>query len=170
MDILLEVDIAFITVFRYEHSNREVWRDGRLVAIETRTDDDGDDYWLRGQATAAGFQVEGSSGSFLAPADVMPTSYWNPETVARSQLLDTQKGRLIEVAVAQNGADEVRLPEGSTEASRYAVTGDLKLDLWYSPEGEWVKTAFSLGGSDFAYARKTDPTELAKSEGSARDQ
>ena len=91
VDILLEVQIAFITVFRYRHQNREVWRDGKLLAIDTRTDDDGKDYWLRGRASTAGFQVEGSSGSFLAPADIMPTSYWNPETVKRRQMLDTQK-------------------------------------------------------------------------------
>ena len=49
VDILLEVNLAFITLFRYRHRNHEVWVDGRLAAIETETDDDGDKYWLRGR-------------------------------------------------------------------------------------------------------------------------
>lgn len=164
VDILLEVQIAFITLFRYRHRNNEVWRDGRLVSIDTETDDDGKDFWLRGRATDAGFQVEGSSGSFLAPAEIMPTSYWNPDTVNRRSLLDTQKGRLIEVSVAPAGRDGVRLPGGEVEAKRYALTGDLNLDLWYSDAGEWVKTAFSLRGSTFAYARKEASATLAGDE------
>ncbi|MDH3236354.1 MAG: DUF6134 family protein, partial [Alphaproteobacteria bacterium] len=91
IDIQLEVKFAFLTVFHYRHTNHEVWRDGRLVAIETKTDDDGESFWLRGWASEAGVVVDGSSGSFVAPADVMPTSYWNAETVTQNRLLDTQR-------------------------------------------------------------------------------
>ena len=164
IDILLEVQIAFITVFRYQHNNHEVWRDGRLVAIDTWTDDDGKDFWLRGRAVEGGLQVEGSSGSFLAPADIMPTSYWNIETVTRNEMLDTQKGRLISVDVAPAGSEAVKLPGGPADASRYKVTGDLALDLWYTEDGEWAKTAFNVRGSDFAYARKENAAKLAESE------
>ena len=169
VDIKLEVRLLFVTVFSYRHRNHEVWRDGRLVAIDTETDDDGEAFWLRGRATADGLAVEGSSGSFLAPAEVMPTSYWNPQTVARTQLLDTQRGRLIQVAIAPAGVESVALAGRPVEARRYAVTGDLTLDLWYTAEGEWAKTSFEARGAEVVYARRGEAAALAEIEGSTKE-
>ena len=168
IDIQLEVKLLFVTVFSYEHRNREVWRDGRLVAIETKTDDDGESYWMRGRATKTGFAVEGSSGRFLAPADVMPTSYWNPQTVERSRLLDTQHGRLIQVEIAPTGLESVALAGQPVEARRYSMTGDLTLDLWYTAQGEWAKTSFEARGAEVVYARQGQGPALAEFEGPAR--
>ena len=157
IDIQLEVRLIFITVFRYSHSNREVWRDGRLVAIDTETDDDGERFWLRGRATEAGLRVEGSSGSYVAPADVMPTSYWNAETVTRTSLLDTQRGRLIQVEIAPAGTETIAMDGRLVDAQRYRMSGDLTLDLWYSPGGEWAKIEFEARGAEVVYARQAEP-------------
>ena len=147
----LEVSLAFITLFRYEHRNHEIWREGRLVSIEARTDDNGTAYSVSGRATEAGFEVDGSEGRALLPAGILPTSYWHPKTVAQSQLLDTQRGRLIEVDVAPLGGELVR----GTPLERFRVSGDLKLDLWYDADGEWNKLVFTARGSDVVYKRSS---------------
>ncbi len=165
IDIALEVKLAFVTLYRYRHSNHETWRGERLIAIETRTDDDGTDYWLRGRAEATGFRVEGSSGSFLAPGDIMPTSYWNSQTVNRSQLLDSQKGRLIEVTTASAGAESLQMPGRRVAARRYSMDGDLDLDLWYTDQGEWAKISFHAGGADVVYLRQRGPETPAQAKG-----
>lgn len=157
IDIQLEIKLAFITVFRYRHSNREVWRRGRLVAIDTETDDDGEGFWLRGRASDVGFEIEGSSGSFVAPADVMPTSYWNPETVTKNRLLDTQRGRLIAVQIASAGSEIVSVGGQLRNTQRYRMTGDLELDLWYATDGEWAKISFEARGAEVVYARADEP-------------
>ncbi|MEM7226052.1 MAG: DUF6134 family protein [Pseudomonadota bacterium] len=157
VDIELEVRLAFIPLFSYRHSNREVWKDGRLLSIETETDDDGERYWMRGLATENGFSVDGSSGRFLAPADVVPTSYWNPKTVESSPLLDTQYGRLVEVEAAPTGVEVVPVAGRDIEAQRYRLTGDLTLDLWYTAEGEWAKTTFEARGAEVTYERQNLP-------------
>ncbi len=169
IDIALEVKLLFLTVFRYRHRNHEVWRDGRLVAIDTKTDDDGEAFWLRGRSAANGLAVEGSSGRFLAPADIMPTSYWNPDSVKRSRMLDTQRGRLIQVAIVPAGLETVELAGRPVEARRFAVTGDLVLDLWYTAAGEWAKIAFEARGAEIAYTRKGGPARLAGTEAPGRD-
>jgi hypothetical protein len=169
VDIRLEVKLLFVTVFRYRHTNREVWRDGRLVAIDTRTDDDGERYWLRGRANELGLAVEGSSGSFLAPGDVMPTSYWNPRTVERTQLLDTQRGRLIQVDIRAAEVETVAMSGRRVDARRYRVTGDLTLDLWYTADGAWAKTSFEARGAAVDYARLADMAKLVGSEASVSD-
>ena len=150
----LEVSFAFITVFRYEHRNHEVWRDGRLVALDTRTDDDGTAYRVRARATDAGLAVEGSGGSYLAPADIIPTSYWNMATVAQSALLDTQRGRILTVAVLESGEDGIAVDGEPVSARRFAMRGDLDLDLWYGPSDELVKLAFEARGASIDYERK----------------
>jgi hypothetical protein len=169
IDIRLEVKLLFLTVFKYRHRNHEVWRDGRLVAIDTETDDDGEAFRLRGQATEAGFAVEGSDGRFLAPADVMPTSYWNRETVDRTLLLDTQRGRLIQVDITASGLETIAMQGRTVEARRYKVTGDLTLDLWYTGAGEWAKIAFVARGAQVGYVRRNGSEALADFKGPMND-
>ncbi len=145
-----------------------MWRDGRLIAIDTETDDDGEPFWLRGRAEQNGLRVKGSSGRFFAPADIMPTSYWNPDILARTRLLDTQRGRLIDVSIAPLGRETVTMAGRSAEARRYRMTGDLVLDLWYTAEGEWAKTAFEARGAQVSYAHLGETSASAGVE-SARD-
>src|SRR5450432_3757912 len=42
IEIRIKITFASIPVFRYEHDSREVWQDGQLVALDTRTNDDGE--------------------------------------------------------------------------------------------------------------------------------
>lgn len=147
----LEVTFAFLTLFRYEHRNKEVWRDGRLVSLESRTDDDGKEYQVSAKATAEGLWVEGSKGRYLAPAETLPTSYWNPATVDQRKLLDTQRGGLLAVSAEPRGVDAIAVDRKSLAAQRYKLQGDLDAELWYAPEGDWMKIAFEVRGSSIDY-------------------
>lgn len=162
IEIDLEVKLAFVTVFRYEHSNHEVWRDGKLVSIDTTTNDDGEEYFLRGRATELGFEIENRSGSEVLPSDILPSSYWRPETAERSQLLDTQKGRLIDVETRELRQETITVAGARIPATRHRMTGDLNIDIWYAMNGELVKTAFEARGSEVEYARKNISPQLTK--------
>ncbi|MGE0723280.1 MAG: DUF6134 family protein [Alphaproteobacteria bacterium] len=140
----LVVRIALVPVYRYTHRNREVWRAGRLQSIDAATDDDGRSQFVRGRAVGDGFQVEASAGSLTVPADVIPTSYWRRETVARDRLLDTQSGRLLQVAAAREPAGDGTV--------RYRLTGDLRVNLWYDAADRLLRIGFELGGARFDYA------------------
>jgi len=152
IDIDIEVRFAFFTLFRYQHENLEVWRDGQLVSLDTRTDDDGTLYAVTARATPAGLQVEGADGTFLAPREIIPTSYWNPATVEQTRLLDTQRGGLLDVTIRPFGKDSVAMGSAALPAQKYTVTGDLNLEVWYTPQGEWAKIAFEARGTTINYA------------------
>ena len=147
----LKVNLAFITLFRYEHRTKEIWRDGRLVSLESRTYDDGDEYSVRARSTAEGLKVEGSGGNFVAPADVIPTTYWHPETVEQDLLLDTQYGRLLSVSATPKGTDVIEAATKQVPAQRFVLDGDLEADLWYDTTGDWMKIAFNVRGSEIDY-------------------
>ena len=138
----LKVRFALITVFRYTHRNREVWRNGRLVSLRTRTNDDGKEFRVDGRATAAGFEVKTDKRTFVAPADIIPTSYWNPATPSARRLLNTQAGDILKVAATPKGEQTVRTKPGPVSARRYALRGGLDLDIWYDTQGRLAKIEF----------------------------
>ncbi len=152
IDIGIEVRFAFLTLFRYQHSNREIWRNGRLVSLDTKTDDDGTPYAVKARATPEGLWVQGAEGSFLAPKGVIPTSYWNPATIEQTRLLDTQRGGLLAVSIQPFGEDAVAVGGALVPVRKYGVTGDLNLEVWYTPRGEWTKIAFEARGTTINYA------------------
>jgi hypothetical protein len=147
----IEVRLAFLTLFRYRHRNRELWQDGRLIGLDSSTDDNGTDHRVRARAGADGLRVEADGAVYWAPRDILPTSYWHPRTPAQSRLLDTQKGRLLTVDVAPLGREILPLAGGEVAALRYAMSGDLALDLWYAPDGRWLKVAFEARGARVDY-------------------
>jgi hypothetical protein len=144
----MAVRFAFLTVYRYTHRSQETWRAGRLVALDAHTDDNGARTQVEARATDGGLAVRGSGGTYVASPDTIPTSYWNRDKVARGQLLDTQSGKLIDVA-AQRVTNDA---SGAT----WRLSGDLEADLAYGPAGDWTSLAFVTRGSRIVYVRRSN--------------
>lgn len=147
------VSLAFIPVYRYEHRAREIWRDGRLVRLDTVTNDNGDAQQVRGRAGSGGFAVEGPQGAFMAPADILPSSYWHPRFTEASRMLDSQKGRILEFDIAKVGTERIAAMGRPVEANRFAMRGDIDLDFWYDADRVWQKMAFTIKGGYMEYSR-----------------
>ncbi len=160
INIELGVDFGPFTLYEYTHQNREVWQDGRLVSLTSRTNDNGEEHFVRVERTDEGLRIETEDRVTTAPADIVPTSYWNYEIVKADQVLDTQKGRILEVSTRLMGSDEVWVEGQAIPARRYQMTGDLNLDIWYDADNEWVKTAFEIKGEQIEYFRGGVPEDL----------
>jgi hypothetical protein len=139
----LAVRVAGIAVYRYTHRNREVWRGGRLVSLETTTNDDGTAYAVSARAGAEGLLVTAGGRTVAAPADILPSSYWHPETPRARRLLNTQSGAVEAIAVAPPAADAVETAAGRVPARRFAMTGGIAGDFWYDEAGRLAKVAFT---------------------------
>ncbi|MCA0448960.1 MAG: DUF6134 family protein [Proteobacteria bacterium] len=146
IEIDMAVRLAFVTIYRYTHRSTELWRDGRLVSLDARTDDNGTRTHVTARATDAGLAIDGSGGRYVAPAATVPTSYWNREKVMRSPLLDTQSGKLIDVSAMALAAD--------ANGTRYRLAGDLEADLVYGPGGDWTGLSFAARGARIDYVRR----------------
>lgn len=151
IDILLEVKFGFLTFFRFSHHNTEIWQGDRLVSLETRTDDNGRHSWVSAVQTDEGLLVDGSHGRHLAPAETVPSSYWNRQRIERSELLETQRGHLMPIEVRPHGRETVMAAGRAVAAQRFKVTGHLDLDIWYSDVGQWVKLEFVTRGTHIGY-------------------
>lgn len=140
----LRLGLGPITLFRYSHRNRELWQDGRLMKIDTRTDDDGSRFAVSGRATESGLLVESAAGRQLLPPEVVPTSYWREKMMRSANWLDSQDGSAIQVKVAATAP----LP-GTVRG--YAVSGDLELVAGYDNAGQWRGLSFNARGSRVDY-------------------
>lgn len=152
IEVELQVKIGPITVFRYGHRNHEVWENDQLVAIETRTNDDGKPFEVKGRVTGSGFEVLGMNGTAAFPRSIMPSSYWHPASPKRSAFLDTQRGIPLDLNFAAGEREGVAVTDGQVVgARRHEVTGDLKVTAWYADSGAWAKLAFPARGSQIEY-------------------
>lgn len=152
-----EVKLAFITVYRYSHRNREIWRDGELRSFRSETDNNGEALTVEGERVDGGMRLVANGEERVLPA-WMPTTYWHPATIRQDRLVDTQDGDLLEIAVTEVGRETVQAGDTSVPATRYEMRGDLDITLWYDDADRWVKLAFDYKGASFDYVLK-DPVE-----------
>lgn len=153
INVELQVKLGFITVFRYSHENHEIWEDGKLVAIDTKTNDDGKPFEVNARRVGTALEVQTLAGRATLPGDLMPSSYWHPDSPKHTQFLDTQRGIVLNLDFAPGGTEVVTISDGRRiPARRYDVTGDLKVTAWYAQNGgAWGKLSFPARGSEIEY-------------------
>lgn len=145
--IEMKVKFGPIPVFTYDHISTEVWRDGKLQIVESKTDNNGKGESLRVTREGDALAVEGTRYTGPAPGDVVPSSYWNKAIVSTRTLLDTQNGRLVDVTIAHLG--ETPTPAGA-KAEQHRLTGSVDLNLWYDGP-RWVGADFVVRGQALTY-------------------
>ncbi|MEM7654007.1 MAG: DUF6134 family protein [Pseudomonadota bacterium] len=159
VNIEFQVDLAFFTLYRYSHESKEVWRDGKLQTLNSTTDDDGTPFAVTAVRDGDIIRVTGEEGTIEIPGDTLPTSYWNPAFIQQSTVLDSQRGKLIEIDVTAIEQETIDTPTGRVDACRYRLTGDLKFDIWYDDLGRWVALYFKAKGSDILYTLDGAPID-----------
>jgi hypothetical protein len=164
VDIAFEVKLAFITVYRYELRSREIWRDGRLVRLDSVTNDDGDPLAVAVRDRGNALAISGPSGDITAPIDILPSSYWHPQFTEQTRMLDSQLGRIIEFDIQQGLEERIEINGGRRIlATRYLMRGDVDLDFWYDDKRRWRKMEFTIKGGRMEYFELTpSPVDQAK--------
>lgn len=141
IEIAFDYKLGFIPLYRYRHRNREVWADGKLIEIDTETDDNGTLYEVLGRSDGERLRIEGADGKLDLPGDTLPSSYWHEATVERETWLDTQHGRLLRSNVTRKPNEQIMVKDDTVQASAYELEGDLTCTLWYH-ENHWVGLRF----------------------------
>jgi hypothetical protein len=142
----VEVGVAFITFYKFDETETERWADGRLVAMNATTDDNGTVH--RASATAQNGMIvarcDGKTSQLLATT--IPLNLWNRAIVAQNEALDTQSGSLEPIKVTDRGEDELVIHGHARRAHHYVVVTTFPQDVWYDDKGELVQV--ELKGSD----------------------
>jgi len=148
-DVSLDVTLAGMDLYHYRHHGQQHWVDGRLVSLESTTNDDGDKMHVRVHRDDDGeLVIENGDGVQKVPGDTLPASYWNPAVLAKREVIDSQSGKLVKVSIKP-------LSEG-----RYNVSGDLNFEVDYR-QGRWAGLRFKYVGADVDYQRRTQLTTVS---------
>ena len=141
----IQVKIAFITAYRYDHSETGSWKGSQLVAFTSKTDDNGTDHQIKA-AQAGGkiaLTVDGAASS--APKTMQAASLWGAEVSRQKQMFDPANGKRLAVDVADLGEETVDMNGVPRQLDHVQLTGALPRDLWFDEDG-LVK--MTLRGSD----------------------
>lgn len=146
--VSLAVKVAFIPVFSFKQRSRMLWRDGRAIALDAETNDNGEQTALTGRAVGEAFEVTGPSGAVLVPPNAFTVNeFWNQEMVVREAVIDTKTGEWQPLRVTEPEADTVNVGGKAVPATHYFIESPKqKGDLWYGEDGRCLRTLVQTRG------------------------
>lgn len=152
-EIDLVVKALFFTVFAYSHRSEEIWRDGRLMSLNSKTVEDGETLHVAGAATPQGFRVVSRAGPFMAASGALTSnSLWTPAVLEQDTVIDAQHGGVIGVSARKIGDEEIEISGRQVRATRYRfITPYLAGSIWYTESSQWVRGDFERDGSKILY-------------------
>ena len=145
IDTQIVVKIAFITAYRYTHSETESWKGNQLVAFSSTTDDNGKNHEVSATQTGGKLAMVVDGVDSTAPKTTMPASLWSADVSKGSQLFDPANGKRMAVQVQDLGPEEVRMNGAPQQLDHVKLSGAFPRDLWFDNQG-LVK--MTLLGSD----------------------
>jgi hypothetical protein len=163
-NINFNVRFAFITVYRYDHHNEEVWRDGLLQSLDATTDDDGDRKEVHVRPDGDLLRIRTTSETYQAPRTALPSNYWNKGLMAAPVGINNQLGEPISLEARLLRSETVTAGGQQVQAQHYRLLGYdfaegggrkpkpyLDIDLWYDSANVLVHMAFQYKGFEFVY-------------------
>ena len=141
------IKFLMVTAYRYEHTAIEHWRDGCLVSMEARTNDDGKKFSVSAHRDATVLIVNANGTRTRLPECILSFAYWSPAILGADRLLNAQTGRLEQVIIENQGRDEFATARGSRmPANRYRIVGpDQPITLWYDEAKQWIGLESRVG-------------------------
>jgi hypothetical protein len=132
--------------YSYSYDGTETWKEGRLLSLKSRTNDNGKKFEVVAAAENKGLRVTVNGRQRLTRGDVWLTSYWHmPEGEARNQavaLIDADTGRDINGRLQYIGLELVTVAGQQVKCHHYRLTGTpAPVDLWYDGDRRLVRQA-----------------------------
>jgi hypothetical protein len=139
-----------IITFHYTYRGTEVWSAGRIVKLQSNTDDDGTKYIVLGTADRGGLRLKVNSAERIVRPDVWTTSYWQLPEVRRRNgsvpLLDVDDGKTLAGAIRSLGIEPITIAGQSLDCAHYRITGPNIVDAWYDGQDRLVRQEWTEKG------------------------
>lgn len=141
-----KVELLFITLLRLRTNGREVWRDGRMVAFDGRTEEDGDTVFVSARANSGRVVIEGPAGKRYIVGPVALTNPWHSAVLAAPVLLEPTSGDLLHIRSRFAGEESINVRGQVVTARKHIVAGDIDAEIWFAGDGTWVRMEFARAG------------------------
>ena len=154
-----QFDVKFlaITAYKYRHRADEVWRNGCLVELETRTNANGKTTTVDARPAPEGLEVKTPDESATLGGCVRTFAYWDPELLRSQRLLNTQTGEYELTSLAQVDSKPLSFNGRDYGVKRYrlSVRDKADIELWYARDNSWQALQTTLsGGKILRYVRR----------------
>ncbi|GER07653.1 hypothetical protein GCM10007972_21850 [Iodidimonas muriae] len=144
----IRVKMAFITVFKMDHKAQEIWRNGQLVEMTSKTRRNNDREEVALEATDDHYMLTTDEATQTAPLDLVPSSFtktdfWIDEGQKDFMLLDTLTGLMRPSRLECHDRVKVEL-NGQIQDARYYRIVNLEKDalsheFWIDDDGYLIK-------------------------------
>lgn len=134
-----KVKFLFLTAFSYQHHTEEVWQGSCLSDIQSTTNNNGEQLFVRKQPGMGDFTLITHKGEQELQGCVRSFAYWDPDLLKADKLLNTQTGEYETVEVIELGHSPIEIDGQLVEALHYRISmEDKSVDLWYTNDKQWL--------------------------------
>ena len=149
LEVLVDVEITpkflGLKFMKYTLTNREVWKNKKLISIDANSSWFGKRYYVKGQREEGGFRIEGSAFSGVIKDTFATTSYFTPEFLKRKIWVSTQDGTPLEIKTRKLKNRKMSFNDKNYSVTEWEISGDLELTLQYDEQKNWVGSGFTVG-------------------------
>ena len=149
----IEVRLAMIPIYRFEHEGTEVWEDGRALRIDGTTNDNGEKLDIAVRRNADGYtrRINGRVDEFDSSKQVL--AFWNKDVVNHEDFFSAVEDKVIRASFEFVDREKITVAGQQLDVEHYRMAGDEERDLWFDRSGRIAKVAFSRLGSEITYLR-----------------
>lgn len=148
---------SMLYTYEYTFQGTEHWKDGRLVQITSKCNDDGTRYDLSGQADGQSFRLKVNGKERVCRWDMWTTSYWQlADKRFHNQgvpLLDSDCGKEYAANLQYVGVKQLLVNGQAKNCYQFRVTGGpaSPIELYYDEHHRIVREEFTDQGKRIVF-------------------
>ena len=135
VDTHIQVKIAFITAYRYNHSETGTWKGKQIVSFQSTTDDNGKPHEISAQQSGGKVAMTVDGEASAAPKQIQPAVLWGADVAKQPQIFDPANGKRMAVKVKDLGAETVPVNGVPQQLEHVKLSGQFARDLWFDGDG-----------------------------------
>jgi uncharacterized protein DUF6134 len=148
----VEIGLGFLTLYKFDQTEAERWADGRLVAMNSTTDDNGTLHRTNAAAGDGKIIVKSDGQERELAPTAIPLSLWNPAVVAQKTAIDPKDGSVQPVKIVDRGEDDLIVRGHAQHAHHYEIITTFSQDVWYDENDQLVQVELkAIDGSTIRY-------------------
>ena len=132
-----------VASYRYSYTGSEVWSNGRLYALESKTNDDGKEFTVSAAAVGDGFKIKVNGQERTTRPDIWVSTYWHqPDAKFDNKnipLIDADSGKDLNATLQYVGKEEIAVLGQRQACVHYRLRGGVTVDLWYDGQERLVR-------------------------------
>lgn len=149
----IRVEVMFVTAFRFHQIGDSDWSNGKPIAFEYVTNNDGTPTLVSGKRVADDWAISGPGGTYTATGSAMVPGFWNYEIVNATSVIDPEKGVVVPFSAVPLTETSTTVADQTITGEGYAMTSFLVGQLWFDPDRSLQALIFTQKGHTVAVVK-----------------